>query len=85
MKVFKGILIQLGQLVRLKLWTVSQGDVQDQNPEAVVIEEGLSNLYIQIDQRLNVLHVALYIKSVSALLCHLFVSSVTNKAIFQIM
>ena len=83
MRVFSSILIQLGQLVKSKLWMVSQGDVQDQNPEVVIIQEGLSNLYIQIDQRMNVLHVALYIKLENALLRHLFVSNVTNQAIFQ--
>ena len=47
MRVFSGILIQLGQLVKSKLWMVSQGDVPDQNPEVVIIQEGRSNLYIQ--------------------------------------
>ena len=64
-------------------WIVSQGDAQSLNPEVAVIQEGPSlQLYIQTDPKLNVLHVALYIKSENALLRHLFVSNVTNKAIF---
>ena len=64
-------------------WMVSQGDAQSLNPEVVVIQEGFSpQLYIQTDPKLNVLHVALYIKLGNVLLCHLFVSNVTNKAIF---
>ena len=64
---------------------VSQGDAQDQNPEVLVIQEGLNSLqlYVQINQRLNVLHVELYTKLENALPHHLFVSNVTNKAIFQ--
>ena len=60
---------------------VSQGDAQDQDPG--VIQEGLnSQLYFQINQRVNVLHVELYIKLGSALQHHLFVSNATNKTIF---
>ena len=64
-------------------WMVSQGDAQDQVPR--VIQEGLNSyhLYIQIDQRLNVLHVELYIKPGSALLHLLFVLNATNQATFQ--
>ena len=60
---------------------VSQGDAQDQDPG--VMQEGLNSpqLYVQIDQRVIVLHVELYIKSGSALQHLLFVSNVTNKAI----
>ena len=54
-------------------WMVSQGDAQSLNPEVVVIQESLSNLYIQINQSQNVLHVALYIMLENALLCHLFI------------
>ena len=82
MRVFNDILIQLGQLVRLKLWMVSQGEAQSLNPEMVVIQEGLSNLYIQINQSQNVLHVALYIR-VRECPATLSVSNVTNKATFQ--
>ena len=82
MRVPSGILIQLGQLVNSKQWMVSQSDAQDQDPG--VIQEGLnSQLYVQINQRVNVLQVELYIKSGSALQHLLFVSNVTNKAIFQ--
>ena len=76
MRVFNGILIQLSQLVNLK------SDVQDQDPG--VIQEYLnSQLCIQINHRVNVLHVELYTKLGSALQHLLFVSNVTNKAIFQ--
>ena len=61
---------------------VWQGDAQSKNPEVLITQEGLNNLYDQINLELNVLHVALYIKLENALLCHLFVSNVTNKAIF---
>ena len=66
-----------------KQWMVSQDDILNQDPG--VIQEGLSSpqLYIQINQGLNVLHVELYIKLENALQHHLFVSNVTNKAIFQ--
>ena len=81
MRVSSGILIQLGQLVNLKQWMVSQGNTQNQDPG--VIQEGLNSLqlYVQIDQRVIVLHVELNIKSGSALQHLLFVSNVTNKAI----
>ena len=81
MRVFSGILIQLGQLVNLKQWMVSQGETQDQDPG--VMQEGLNSpqLYVQIDQRVIVLHVELYTKLGSALQHLLFVSNVTNKAI----
>ena len=58
-------------------------NAQNQNSEVVIIQEGLSNLYIQIDQRMNVLHVELYTKMGSALHHLLFVSNATNKAITQ--
>ena len=62
-KVFSGILIQLGQLVvKLTLWMVLQGDAQSQNPEVLITQEGLNNLYDQTNLELNVLHVTLYIK-----------------------
>ena len=66
-------------------WMVSQGNAQSQNPGVIVIQKGLnsSQLYIQINQGLNVLHVELYIKSENAQQHHLFASNVTNKAIFQ--
>ena len=41
MRVFSGILIQLGQLVSLKQWMVSQGNAQGQGPR--VIQEGLNS------------------------------------------
>ena len=64
---------------------VSQGDAQSQSPGVAVIHEGLNSpqLYIQIDPRLNVLHVELYIKLENAQQHHLLVTNVTNKAIFQ--
>ena len=60
---------------------ILQGDADDQGPR--VIQEGLSSLqlYVQIDQRVIVLHVELYTKSGIALQHLLFVSNVTNKAI----
>ena len=79
MKVFNGILIQLDQLVNLKQWMILQGNAQDQGPR--VTQEGLLQLYVQIDQRMIVLHVELYTKLGSALHHLLFVSNVTNKAI----
>ena len=57
---------------------VSQGDTQDQDQE--VIQEGLLQLYVQINQRIIVLHVELYTKLGSALHHLLFVLNVTNKA-----
>ena len=80
MRVFNGISIQLDQLVNLKQWMVSQGDTPGQDPR--VIQEGLLQLYVQIDQRTIVLHVELYTKSGSALHLQLCVSNVTNKAIY---
>ena len=67
--------------MNLKQWTVSQGDALDQGPR--VIQEGLNSLqlYIQMDQRVIVLHVELYTKLGNALQHLLFVSNVTNKAI----
>ena len=67
--------------MKSKLWMVSQSDAQNQNPE-VVLQEGLNNLYDQTNLEMNVLHVALYIKLVNALLPHPFVSNATNMAIF---
>ena len=83
MRVFSGILIQLGQLVNSKQLMVWQDNILSQ--DARVIQEGLSSpqLYVQINQRLNVLHVELYIKLENALQHHQFVSNVTNKAIFS--
>ena len=85
MRVFSGILIQLDQLVKSEQWMVSQGNAKSQNPGVIVIQEGLNSpqLDIQTNQGLNVLHVELYIKLENALQHHLFVSNVTNKAIFQ--
>ena len=67
--------------MNLKQWMVSQGEAQDQGP--TVIQEGLNSLqlYIQIDQRVIVLHVKLYTKLGNALQHLLFVSNVTNKTI----
>ena len=79
MRVFNGISIQLDQLVNLKQWMVLQGDAQDQDPR--VMQEGLLQLYIQIDQRMIVLHLELYTELGSALHHLLFVLNVTNKAI----
>ena len=79
MRVFNGILIQYGQLVRSGQWMVLQGNVQDQNPG--VIQEGLNSL--QIELKVNVLHVELYTKPGNALHQLLFVSNATNQAIFQ--
>ena len=67
----------------IKLWMVLQGDAQDQNPEVLITQEGLSNLYVQTNLGLNVLHVALYTKPGSVLHHLLFVSNATNLAIFQ--
>ena len=58
---------------------VSQGGTQDQDQE--VIQEDLLQLYVQINQRMIVLHVELYTKLGSALHHLLFVLNVTNKTI----
>ena len=58
---------------------VLQGDTSDQDQE--VIQEGLLQLYVQINQRMIVLHVGLYTKLGSALHRLLFVLNVTNEAI----
>ena len=83
MRVFSGILIQLGQMVSSRQWMVLQGNAPDQDPG--VIQEGLKSLqlYVQIDQRMNVLPVEPYTKLGSALQHLLFVSNATNKAITQ--
>ena len=57
--------------MKSKQWMVLQGDTQDQE----IIQESLLQLYIQINQRMIVLHVG------SALHHLLFVLNVTNKAI----
>ena len=69
-----------------KLWMVLQGDTQDQNLEATVIQKDLNShhLYVQTNQRLNVQHVELYTKLGNAPLSHLFVSNAIYQAIFWI-
>ena len=70
MRVFNGISIQLDPLVeKSKLWMVSQGNAQNQR----VIQEGLLQLYVQIN-------VELYTKLGSALHCLHFDLNATNKA-----
>ena len=64
--------------MNLKQWMVLQGNTQDPDPR--ITQKDLLQLYVQIDQRMIVLHVELYTKLGSALHCLLFVLNVTNKA-----